>query len=75
MLKGKPEDWLTLQRQWREQFRAEYGELRRAAAAAGPQRARREAAAGPEAAAGHEVATGAEAAGRTGALGRAGVAR
>jgi hypothetical protein len=32
MLKGKPEDWLTLQRQWREQFRAEYRELRRAAA-------------------------------------------
>ena len=31
MLKGKPEDWLTLQRQWREQFRAEYRELRRAA--------------------------------------------
>lgn len=33
MLKGKPEDWLTLQRQWRDQFRAEYRELRRAAAA------------------------------------------
>jgi hypothetical protein len=33
MLKGKPEDWLTLQRQWREQFRAEYRELRRAAVA------------------------------------------
>ena len=32
MLKGKPEDWLTLQRQWRQQFRAEYRELRRAAA-------------------------------------------
>jgi ABC-type Fe3+ transport system substrate-binding protein len=31
MLKGKPEDWLTLQRQWREQFRAEYRVLRRAA--------------------------------------------
>jgi iron(III) transport system substrate-binding protein len=31
MLTGKPEDWLTLQRQWREQFRAEYRELRRAA--------------------------------------------
>jgi ABC-type Fe3+ transport system substrate-binding protein len=31
MLKGKPEDWLTLQRQWRDQFRAEYRELRRAA--------------------------------------------
>ena len=31
MLKGKPEDWLKLQRQWREQFRAEYRELRRAA--------------------------------------------
>ncbi len=31
MLKGKPEDWLTLQRQWREQFRAEYRELRREA--------------------------------------------
>lgn len=43
MLKGKPEDWLTLQRQWRDQFRAEYRELRRAAevpareAAASPQ--------------------------------------
>jgi iron(III) transport system substrate-binding protein len=33
MLKGKPEDWLTLQRQWREQFRAEYRQLRRAAVA------------------------------------------
>jgi iron(III) transport system substrate-binding protein len=33
MLKGKPEDWLTLQQQWREQFRAEYRQLRRAAAA------------------------------------------
>jgi ABC-type Fe3+ transport system substrate-binding protein len=32
MLKGKPEDWLTLQRQWRQEFRAEYRELRRAAA-------------------------------------------
>ncbi len=32
MLKGKPEDWLTLQRRWREQFRAEYRELRREAA-------------------------------------------
>jgi ABC-type Fe3+ transport system substrate-binding protein len=32
MLTGKPEDWLTLQRQWREQFRAEYRDLRRAAA-------------------------------------------
>ena len=32
MLKGKPEDWLTLQRQWRQQFRAEYRDLRRAAA-------------------------------------------
>lgn len=31
MLKGKPEEWLTLQRQWRDQFRAEYRELRRAA--------------------------------------------
>jgi spermidine/putrescine-binding protein len=31
MLRGKPEDWLTLQRQWRDQFRAEYRELRRAA--------------------------------------------
>jgi iron(III) transport system substrate-binding protein len=31
MLKGKPEDWLTLQRQWRQQFRAEYRDLRRAA--------------------------------------------
>lgn len=43
MLKGKPENWLTLQRQWRDQFRAEYRELRRAAeipprqAAASPQ--------------------------------------
>jgi hypothetical protein len=34
MLKGKPEDWLTLQRRWREQFRAEYRELRRAAGSA-----------------------------------------
>jgi ABC-type Fe3+ transport system substrate-binding protein len=33
MLRGKPEDWLTLQRQWRDQFRAEYRELRRAAEA------------------------------------------
>jgi iron(III) transport system substrate-binding protein len=33
MLKGKPEDWLTLQRRWREEFREEYRELRRAAAA------------------------------------------
>jgi ABC-type glycerol-3-phosphate transport system substrate-binding protein len=33
MLKGKPEDWLTLQRQWRDQFRAEYNDLRRAAEA------------------------------------------
>jgi hypothetical protein len=32
MLKGKPEDWLTLQRQWRQQFRQEYRELQRAAA-------------------------------------------
>lgn len=32
MLKGKPEDWLILQRQWRRQFREEYRELRRAAA-------------------------------------------
>ncbi|MEA3179708.1 MAG: iron(III) transport system substrate-binding protein [Gammaproteobacteria bacterium] len=31
MLRGKPEDWLTLQRRWREQFRAEYRELRREA--------------------------------------------
>jgi len=31
MLKGKPEDWLTLQRQWRRQFKEEYRELRRAA--------------------------------------------
>jgi len=43
MLKGKPEDWLTVQRQWRDQFRAEYRELRHAAdvpprqAAASPQ--------------------------------------
>jgi hypothetical protein len=33
-LRGKPEDWLTLQRRWREQFRAEYRELRRAAGSA-----------------------------------------
>jgi iron(III) transport system substrate-binding protein len=33
MLKGKPEDWLRLQRRWREQFRAEYRGLRRAAVA------------------------------------------
>ncbi|MBS0421896.1 MAG: extracellular solute-binding protein [Proteobacteria bacterium] len=39
MLKGKPEDWLALQRQWRDQFRAEYRELRRAAAVAGPREA------------------------------------
>ncbi len=32
MLRGKPEDWLTLQRRWRQQFRAEYRDLRRAAA-------------------------------------------
>jgi ABC-type Fe3+ transport system substrate-binding protein len=32
MLKGKPEDWLTLQRRWRQQFRQEYRDLRRAAA-------------------------------------------
>jgi iron(III) transport system substrate-binding protein len=32
MLKGKPQDWLTLQRQWRQQFRQEYRELQRAAA-------------------------------------------
>ena len=32
MLKGKPQDWLALQRQWRRQFQQEYGELRRAAA-------------------------------------------
>jgi iron(III) transport system substrate-binding protein len=32
MLKGKPEDWLSLQRQWRRQFREEYRGLRRAAA-------------------------------------------
>jgi iron(III) transport system substrate-binding protein len=31
MLKGKPEDWLTLQLRWREEFRAEYRELRNAA--------------------------------------------
>jgi iron(III) transport system substrate-binding protein len=31
MLKGKPEEWLTLQRQWRQQFRDEYRELRRLA--------------------------------------------
>jgi iron(III) transport system substrate-binding protein len=36
MLKGKPEDWLTLQRQWRQQFREEYRELRRAAKGASP---------------------------------------
>ena len=34
MLKGTPEDWLTLQRRWREQFKEEYRGLRRAAAAA-----------------------------------------
>ena len=34
MLKGKPQDWLALQRQWRRQFQQEYGELRRAAAQA-----------------------------------------
>jgi len=45
MLKGKPEDWLTLQRQWRDQFRAEYAELRRAAEAS----PKRHAAAGPQA--------------------------
>ena len=39
MLKGKPEDWLTLQRQWRDQFRDEYRELRRAADVAGRQAA------------------------------------
>jgi iron(III) transport system substrate-binding protein len=44
MLKGKPEDWLRLQRQWRDQFRAEYRELRRAAEAPP-----REAAASPQA--------------------------
>ncbi len=32
MLKGKPDDWLTLQRRWREQFRQEYRDLRRLAA-------------------------------------------
>jgi iron(III) transport system substrate-binding protein len=32
MLKGKPEDWLTLQREWRQRFKEEYRELRRAAA-------------------------------------------
>ena len=32
MLKGKPQEWLTLQRRWRQQFREEYRELRRAAA-------------------------------------------
>ena len=36
MLKGKPEDWLRLQRQWRDQFRAEYRELRRAAEVPAP---------------------------------------
>jgi hypothetical protein len=30
-LKGKPQDWLALQRQWRRQFKQEYAELRRAA--------------------------------------------
>lgn len=44
MLKGKPEDWLTLQRHWRDQFRAEYRELRRAAEAPS-----RQAAASPQA--------------------------
>jgi ABC-type Fe3+ transport system substrate-binding protein len=33
MLKGKPEVWLTLQREWRDRFRGEYEELRRAAEA------------------------------------------
>jgi hypothetical protein len=33
MLNGRPQDWLTLQRRWREQFRAEYRELRRLAKA------------------------------------------
>ncbi|MFL6602168.1 MAG: ABC transporter substrate-binding protein [Steroidobacteraceae bacterium] len=32
MLKGEPEDWLTLQRRWREQFKEEYRGLRRAVA-------------------------------------------
>src|SRR5262249_15609701 len=32
MLQGKPEGWLTLQRRWRQQFKEEYRELRRAAA-------------------------------------------
>ena len=45
MLKGEPEDWLTLQRRWRDQFRAEYRELRRAAEAR-----QRQAAASPRAA-------------------------
>jgi hypothetical protein len=40
MLKGKPEDWLALQRQWRQQFKEEYRELRRAAAESKGGRAR-----------------------------------
>jgi ABC-type Fe3+ transport system substrate-binding protein len=43
MLKGQPEGWLMLQREWRGQFREEYRQLRRAAgearAAAGAARA------------------------------------
>lgn len=49
MLKGKPEDWLMLQRQWRDQFRDEYLQLRRAAAGA-------RAAARPQAASGSQAA-------------------
>jgi spermidine/putrescine-binding protein len=33
MLKGQPEGWLRLQREWRRQFRQEYLQLRRAAVA------------------------------------------
>lgn len=40
MLKGRPEDWLTLQRQWRQQFREEYRALRRAAAESNGDRTR-----------------------------------
>jgi ABC-type Fe3+ transport system substrate-binding protein len=40
MLRGRPEDWLTLQRQWRRQFKEEYGELRREAAESNGDRTR-----------------------------------
>ncbi len=35
MLRGKPQDWLELQRRWREQFGAEYEDLQRLAASGG----------------------------------------